>query len=165
MTRFPRVISNIAVLFSLTTIPESTRSPGSFHLQGSSRLLILVLFKWPTFYSEFYQGVVGGLGQRASNISPLSYKTPSFISLLAVDNTTRTPDSPQLLPTNTRPHQVLYWLPLRQTLKGQNRSHSAPLCEIGSLSKSCTSQKQLPPPPPDFPHSPTALSQLPPAGR
>ena len=34
-------------------------------------------FKWPTFNSEFYKRVEeGGLGERTSNIGPLSYKTP-----------------------------------------------------------------------------------------
>ena len=63
-------------------------------------------FKWPTFNSEFYLRVPGSLGERTSNISPLSYKTQSPTSLLMVDNTTRTPESSQAPPSNAQPHQV-----------------------------------------------------------
>ena len=73
MTRPPRCISNIAVFFSLTIISESTRRLGSFYLKNPPGRSILVLFKWSTFNSEFYKRIEeGGLGERTSNISPLS---------------------------------------------------------------------------------------------
>ena len=143
MTSIPERIRNIAVLFSPITIPENTRSPGSFYPKNSLGAQFL-----------FFQVAKFQLGSLAENfwwfgwanleykITSLSYKMQSPIDILTADNTTRALESSQPLPSNARPHQVPHRLPLPQTMERQYLPHPAPVCQSGNLSKPCTSQKQ-----------------------
>jgi len=141
MTSIPGCIRNIAVLFSPQLQLQKVQEARDHFISRILSALNSCSFKWPTFNSEFYQRVAGGLGKQTSNISPLSYKASSLISRLTADNTTHTPKPSQPRPSNAQPHQVPHRLPLRQTLEGQNLPIPPP-CQKRSLSNPCTPPSQ-----------------------